>query len=99
MYTVGSTEDVIAEVVYSLRREKPEAAGSLTSRVHDIIVASLDFRVDDFPSGTSGFPGMDRDDIHVHAAAVADGANILLTADNGFHNLEDSVIDQLPYEL
>lgn len=99
MFTVCSSEDVIAEVIYTLRREKPTAPGHLTRRVHDTIRDSLDYRVDNFPEGGASYPGADPHDMHVHAAAVADGCAVILTADKGFTTLLPEQVELLPYEI
>ncbi|MEZ5210432.1 PIN domain-containing protein [Gordonia sp. (in: high G+C Gram-positive bacteria)] len=99
MFSVCTTEDVIAEVVYTLRREKPDAPGYLTSSVHDRITEQLDYRVEDYPAGAPGYCGSDPDDAHVHAAAVAAGVDIVLTADKGFTSLSEEDRDGLPYEI
>lgn len=54
-------------------------------------------RVEDFIVDGS-FPGTDVDDEHVHAAALACEADILLTADTGFA-ATDIDPDSLPYEV
>lgn len=98
MFTVHASQDIIAEVLYRLRRTYPNAPGRLTSGVHDRIVENLDNRVSDFEVDGS-YPGDDPDDAHVHAAAIACGAQILLTGDVGFTGLPDDLADQLPYEV
>lgn len=98
MFTVFATEDVIAETLYRLRRNNPKAPGHLITGIHDRIVASLDGRVDDFEIDGS-FSGTDQNDAHVHAAAVACGAAILLTADTGFAHMDEEAGDGQPYEV
>lgn len=99
MFTVCSTVDVIAEVIYSLRREKPGAPGALTRNVHDAITSSLDYRIEDFPEGSPGYLGSDRHDAHVHTAAVAGDVQMVLTADKGFTQVPRDQLDLLPYEV
>lgn len=98
MFTVYATEDIIAEVLYRLRRDNPNKPGHFIAGIHDRIVANIDDRITDFQIDGS-FPGDDPDDAHVHAAAVASGARILLTDDSGFTDLPDEAIEQLPYEV
>lgn len=98
MFTVYATEDIIAEVLYRLRRDNPSKPGAFISGIHDRVVANIDDRITDFQIDGS-FPGNDPDDAHVHAAAVASGARILLTDDSGFTDLPDDAIEQLPYEV
>lgn len=95
VYTVASTEDVLAETIYRYRRRHPQAPGALIAAIHDRIVEQLDERVTDYVIDGS-FPGGDRNDAHVHAAAVASGTDILVTADTGFTTLDDAVTT-LPY--
>lgn len=100
MFTIGTTEDVIAEVIYTLRRDKPNAPGHLTRAVHDIICDSLDYRIDNYPAAdTLAYDGVDPNDAHVHAAAVADSADAVLTADKGFTTMQREHRDSLPYEV
>lgn len=98
LYTVHATEDILAEVLYRCRRAKPDAPGRLTKAIHDRIVDSLDGVVSDFVVDGS-YPGDDPDDAHVHAAAVACGAEILLTADSGFTRVPEELDLRLPYEV
>lgn len=100
MFALCATEDVIAEVVYTLRREKPSAPGHLTRRVHDVISENLDYRVENFESADDArYLGKDPNDEHVHAAAVSAGVDIVLTADKGFTTLTQDQRDSLPYEI
>ena len=98
MFTVYATEDIIAEVLYRLRRDNPDRPGRFITGIHDRIVANIDDRITDFQIDGS-YPGGDPDDAHVHAAAVASGARILLTDDSGLIDLPDEEIEQLPYEI
>ncbi|MDR1187786.1 MAG: PIN domain-containing protein [Bifidobacteriaceae bacterium] len=83
LFAVHTSEDVIAEMLYRLRRNNPQAPGELVSRIHDRIVDNIDERVTAYRIDGS-FPGQDRDDQHVDAAAKADRADYLLTDDRGF---------------
>ncbi len=98
MFTVYATEDIIAETIYRLRRKRPTAPGHVTSRVSELIREQLDDLVRDYEVDGS-HPGSDKDDAHVHAAAVTAGVNIVLTDDSGFTKLAPEVADQLPYEV
>ncbi|MEV8026258.1 PIN domain-containing protein [Cellulosimicrobium funkei] len=88
MYTVFTTEDVLAEVVYTYRRRRPDADGGKVSRlvehmrkhVDDILV---EYWVD------ADYAGVDPDDKHVHAAACSAEIDILITDDDGLLQLED----------
>lgn len=82
-YRTYWTEDILAEVLDRQRRAHPEWDGARTARVRDSICGSLEGgRIEDFTVDGS-FPG-DRDDQHVHAAAVGGGIDVVLTADGGF---------------
>src|SRR5690606_33306366 len=98
MFTVHSSEDILAETLYRLRRSHPHAPGHMISQIHDRIVEQLDDRIVDFEIDGS-FPGDDEHDAHVHAAALASGAKILLTADSDFLALPEKVLDGLTYEV
>ncbi|PPK70130.1 PIN domain-containing protein [Actinokineospora auranticolor] len=96
IYTVYWTEDVLAETIYNLRRKYPAWNGAKITRVRDLIAKTFEGgRVDDFVVDDS-FPGTDSDDRHVHAAALACRADIVLTCDNGFSAADP---DSLPYEV
>lgn len=78
-FEVRWTEDVLAEVVYHLRRLHPEWAGSRITGIRDRISATFETgRVDEFEVGED-YKGRDPLDAHVHAAAVACGAHYLVT--------------------
>lgn len=98
MFAVYSTVDIIAEVMYNWRRKYPTKSGNEAASIHDRIVSQLDDRIDDFQID-NGFPGHDVNDQHVHAAAVASGAQIVLTADGGFTGLTEQQKDALPYDI
>ncbi|WP_298040090.1 hypothetical protein [uncultured Microbacterium sp.] len=94
LFTVASSNDVIAEVLYWIRKNNTAGPGHLTSRAKQLIEESLDEIVRDFPAGMT-FPGDDDHDTHVHAAAMTCGATYLVTDDGGFHSLAAA----LPYEV
>jgi len=96
MFQLHCTRDVITETMYSLRRKNPMFKGRQTGEVQKRIENSLDEIVPDFDPSIP-FAGLDENDRHVHAAAIAGGTDILLTLDKGFLNLEDQ--DSLPYEI
>ncbi|KOX12960.1 hypothetical protein ADK67_45040 [Saccharothrix sp. NRRL B-16348] len=97
VYTVYWTEDVLAETIYRLRRNHPEWNGAKITSIRDRIAGTFEGgRVEDF-SVDDSFPGGDGDDRHVHAAAVACRADIVLTADSGF-TISGREPDSMPYE-
>ncbi len=79
MFQVHSTIDVVVEVVRAVRRAKPEVSGAVTHALHQQLVANLDELLTDYDA-TVEFTGVDPADRHVHAAAIAAGAHVLLTS-------------------
>ena len=96
MFQLHSTEDVLAETLYRLRRKNPAWDGGQITRLRESLVENLDEILTDFDA-TVAYDGSDPNDRHVHAAAVSCSADILLTNDTGFVSLEDA--DRLPYEV
>ncbi|MDX2377310.1 PIN domain-containing protein [Microbacterium sp. LRZ72] len=94
MFVLFSSEDSITETLYNLRRRNPSADGSLTSNRQQLLRRSLDDILDSF-SGDVDFPGLDKNDHHVHAAALECHARYLIANDQGFAEIEP---DLLPYE-
>lgn len=93
---VHYTEDILAETVYRLRREHPRWSGGQITRLRDGIAATLEGgRVEDFV--VDGNPLPDVHDGHVHAAAVACRAHVVLTDDRDWR--PDAVRGPLPYEV
>lgn len=98
MYAVYWTEDILAETLYHLRRDHPEWDGARVTAIRERVEKTFsggqvtDFTVD------GSFPGRDRNDQHVHAAAVACPADVVLTNDKDFNDLTADP-DQLPYEV
>jgi hypothetical protein len=98
IYMLCWTEDIMAEVIYNLRREKPELDGGKITRLRDLITRELEGgRIDDFVIDGS-FQGTDPNDQHVHAAAVTGRVSYLITRDGGFRS-PDIDQDRLPYEV
>ncbi|MGK4593197.1 hypothetical protein [Amycolatopsis sp. w19] len=83
------------------RRCPPGSAPSSFGKIrhiHDLLTKTFEGgRVEDFVIDGS-FPGTDADDEHVHAAAIACSAEIILSCDNGF-SLTGQDPDSLPYEV
>lgn len=94
-FQLHSTEDVLAEALSKVRDHNPRFEGGVIAQMADGIRGVLDEMVRDFPSDTP-YPGVDEGDYHVHAAAVASGADILLTCDTGLLVMEGS--DEFDYE-
>ncbi|SFA84979.1 PIN domain-containing protein [Amycolatopsis marina] len=98
VYNVYWTEDILAEAVYQLRRNHPSWDGRQTRAIRDTIARTFEGgRVEDFVVDGS-FQGTDPHDQHVHAAALACDADILLTCDGGFSGGPVNP-DLLPYEV
>ena len=88
-FEVRWTEDALAEVLYHLRRKHPDWDGGRITGIRDRIAGTFEVgRVDDFQVGDD-YKGKDAFDAHVHAAAVACRADILLTT-----NAADFVWDE-----
>lgn len=94
MFELYSSLDVLAETVRVVRRRLPEAGGDLTANLSELLQDNLNHVLTRYPP-VLDFPGSDRDDQHVHAAAIACDAVYLLT-DNPTDFGEP---DALPYEL
>lgn len=78
-FAVYWTEDVLAELVYHLRREHPDWPGRRITRIRDLMAGTFEAgRVGDFTVDDS-YLGPDRHDAHVHAGAVACSADVLVT--------------------
>ncbi|MDN5795511.1 MAG: hypothetical protein L0H79_07130 [Intrasporangium sp.] len=75
------SEGVVADTIHHLRKQHPCWDGKKTSNIRDLIASTFEVgRVADYVvDGT--YPGPDPHDAHVHAAAVACHADILLTGD------------------
>ena len=97
LYTVLWTEDIMAETLANLRARHPKLEGGKVAHIREQIIEVFpDGQVRDYDCT---FPLRDVKDSHVHGAAVAGGADILLTS-----NIRDFVPpggseDALPYEL
>lgn len=92
-FQVFWSEDVVTETIYHLRKDHPGWGGAQIAAVRQSICRTFEVgRVDDYvidPSTTQ----RDVGDAHVHAAAVACDADILLTS-----NVADFAKDA-PYEV
>lgn len=98
MFATCWTEDILAETVHGIRRRNRHADGGAITQVADTLRATMSERIDGF--AVESFPALnDSDDLHVHAAALAGGVNMLLTNDTDFLQLSREVLDELPYEV
>ncbi|MEV8135752.1 PIN domain-containing protein [Microbacterium aurantiacum] len=94
MFRLYSSADVLDEVAYHLRKNKPLADGRVIQAKRDHLRRFLDDVVTDFP-GDVPFAGDDAHDVHLHAAAVESIADYLVSDDRGFEALNK---DSAPYE-
>lgn len=95
-FVVHWTEDVMAELIHGLRKQHPEWSGAKIGQVRELICGTFEAgRVGDFEIDGS-YAGPDPHDAHVHAAAVACRADVLVTV-----NVDDFTWDEnaSPYEL
>ncbi|MGH3562913.1 MAG: PIN domain-containing protein, partial [Mycobacterium sp.] len=97
-FEVMWTEDIMAELLYHLRKKYPMAPDQQIGGVRDKLVET-------FSSGKIAGYVIDSDvaypdifDAHVHAAATHADVDFVLTADSGFAQLEGQ-LDELPYEV
>lgn len=97
MYRLYWTEDILAEVVSSLRECYPMHDAAQIGGVRTRIVQSLpDGEIADFVIDTNR-TYRDPKDAHVHSAALHGNVNILLT--NNVKDLRADELDELPYEV
>lgn len=95
-FVVHWSEDVLAELLYHLRKAHPAWPGHRISGIRDRLAGTFEAgRVESFEIDPT-YRGRDVGDVHVHAAAVACGADVLLTFD-----VRDFVWDanSSPYEV
>jgi hypothetical protein len=98
IYSVYWSEDVLAEAIYRLRRSHPDWDGGKITYIRDLITQVFEGgRVDDFVVDGS-FGGNDANDRHVHAAALACSADIVLSDDGGFFSAAEYDERTAPYE-
>lgn len=75
------SDDLLAEAVRTTRKRHPRAPGHVVAHRLRLIRACMDDVLTDFP-GDVPFSGRDPDDYHVHAAALASGADVIVTDDD-----------------
>lgn len=104
LYTTGDsapfqvrwTEDVLAELLVNLRRKHPEWDGGRISGTRDRITDTFEGgRVEQFVLDGS-YRGKDPLDEHVHAAALACNADVLLTCNTADFRWDEN---NSPYDL
>lgn len=95
-FVVHWSEDILAELIYHLRKQHPEWSGARVSGIRERLAGTFEAgRVDDFEIDAT-YRGPDPGDGHVHAAAIACRADVLLTC-----NTSDFLWDEntSPYEV
>lgn len=101
LFQLYATEDILAEVLSNMREKHPGAPGHLTRRRLELMRTALDEILPDYPGddtpGGGGFTGRDPHDFHVHSAATAGRASLLLTV-NDPRDFTQSP-DNEPYEV
>lgn len=88
MFTLHTTEDIVVEVGYRMRRNNPEADGH---RIHALVTTlreQTDSVITRYPPDVD-YAGTDRHDGHLHAAAVAGAIDVVLTQDKALLTLDD----------
>lgn len=96
MFRIHCSEDVIAEAMRALRRRNPRLPGAVTNKYSLKIRKVIQDITDDF-SAVESFTGRDENDYHVHAAAIAANADLLLTNNNPFDISSDPDLES--YEI
>lgn len=95
MFQLHATEDVFAEVASNMRKKHPRLPGHVVRRRVELMRQSVDEVLNTFP-GDLSFTGTDEDDYHIHAAATACQADLLLT-DNDPKDITTS--EDVHYEI
>ncbi len=96
-FRVHWSEDVLADVIHHLRKNKPDLSGRAIAHVRDRVATTFEVgRVADYDIDGS-YRGGDPHDAHIHAAATACRADYLLT--NNVKDFPDGPNDPLPYEV
>lgn len=96
MYTVGSSEDVIAETVARYRDAYPQLSGAHVAHLRTHLVEQLDEMVQEYEI-REWMLATDEGDGHVRAAATDGQFRKLLTSDAGLL-LDDQLRPPVPYE-
>lgn len=91
IFTLATSEDVLAEAVARLRNRHPDQPASLIENLRDKVREYMDEIATGYPGGEVPWI-TDAGDWHVHHAAAHCGAQVLLSQDGGFTS------DETPYE-
>lgn len=95
-FTVGSSEDVIAELLARYRDKYPKTDGAAIASLRQAVLDNLDELVEDYAVADWMLEG-DPGDGHVRAAAVQSGFTMLLTCDKVLLS-DDDRFDHICYE-
>lgn len=95
MFQLHSTEDVFAKVASNMRKNHSRLQGYVVRRRVELMREIVDEVLDTFPSDLP-FTGTDEDDYHIHAAATACQADLLLT-DNDPEDITTN--EEVHYEI
>lgn len=98
MFSVVTSIDVLAEVLANYRKNYPTADGNIVNAIKRHISDCCDDVVYDYACDIDT-PVKDEYDIHVHAAALAADAKILVTSDIDFLGLTQDEKDSLPFDI
>lgn len=91
------TEDIMAELVYNLRRAHPEVDGAVIAKLRGKLEEVLEGGRIEHYDCTLPYEGVDPHDRHVHAAAVSGGVGVLVTDDKGLLALGEHA--STPYDV
>lgn len=97
LYTVHSTEDILAEVISRYRDRFPHVSGAQVDRLQRHLREHVHSVFSDYQPRPCSIP--DIEDHHVHAAAEDGEMMYLVTADRGFLDLPEDVTDAFGYEI
>lgn len=96
MFQLHATTDILAEAIRVLRKNNPRLPGRVVTDRMGKIQQCLDEVVSEF-SGEEKFSGTDEGDYHVHAAAVASRANLIISNNDPTDITQTP--DEEPYEI
>lgn len=95
MFTVHTTEDILAEVISNMRAKNVDLPGGVIRAFRESIMGSVDSVIQDYAMDFE-YPGVDQKDKHVWAAALSEDIQILITNDAEMLALRT---DELPFEI
>jgi predicted nucleic acid-binding protein len=93
------TEDIMAEVIYRLRRNHPDWPGQILLKIRQRLEGAFEGCLVEKYEIDSNFLGKDPHDAHVHSAALACKAHMLLTSNGKDFLPSGTELDTLAYEV